>query len=263
MNSQTADQATDHHETASAPDLSRSLLIICAHGSAYHPAANEHVQRIAEKLSSGDTFAAVQTVFQAGQETAWVPPMIDHDAFDRILIVPYMMSDGFLAKQMINKTKHAIAAVGISKPVFGSASVGTHPAIADLTLRIAEDAAVADNKDPSELSLVIVAHGSRNAPQSRLTAEKQLQFIQERGNFRAASLAFIEEAPFVADILRAVEGPAVVVGLFAAPGGHAIVDIEAALVDVARDDLINAGPIGMHEVMHALIKRRAIEALDS
>lgn len=263
MNSQIASPAKDARDIFSAADLSRSLLIICAHGSAYHPAANEHVYRIAETLAADNSFAAVQTVFQAGQSAPWMPPKLDQGAYDQVLIVPYMMSDGFLAKQMINKTKHAIEAAGITKPVTGSASVGTHSAIADLVLKIAVNAAAADNKNPADLSLVMVAHGSRNAPQSRLAAETHLQAVQERGNFRAASLAFIEEAPFVADILRTVDGPAVVVGLFAAPGGHAIVDIAEALAEVARDDLINAGPIGMDQDMHGLIRLRACEAIST
>lgn len=261
MNLQITSPAKDARDTTSAVDLSRSLLIICAHGSAYHPAANEHVHRIAKTLSAGNVFAAVQTVFQAGQSTPWAPPKIDKDAYDQILIVPYMMSDGFLAKQMINKTKHAIEAADIAKPVFGSASVGTHPAIADLALKVATDAAAAGKKAPADLSLVMVAHGSKNAPQSRLAAEMHLQTVQETGIFSAASLAFIEEAPFVADVLRMIDGPAVVVGLFAAPGGHAIVDIAEALAEVARDDLINAGPIGMDQDMHNLIPLRALEAI--
>lgn len=263
MNSQIASTANDANHAASANDLSRSLLIICAHGSAYHPSANEHVDRVAQRLAADNMFAAVQTVFQAGQSAPWTPPEIEQDAYDQILIVPYMMSDGFLAKQMINKTKHAIEAAGIARPVFGSASVGTHPTIAELVLKVAADAVKAGDKKPADLSLVMVAHGSKNAPQSRLAAETHLQTVQERGNFRAASLAFIEEAPFVADVLRMVDGPAVVVGLFAAPGGHAIVDIAKALAKVARNDLINAGPIGMDQDMHKLISLRAREAISN
>jgi sirohydrochlorin ferrochelatase len=263
MNSQVTSPLKDARDIVSAAELSRSLLIICAHGSAYHLAANEHVQHIAETLAADNMFVAVQTVFQAGQSTPWAPPEIDKDAYDQILIVPYMMSDGFLAKQMINKTKHAIEAADIAKPVFGSASVGTHSAIADLALKVATDAAAAAKKDPTDLSLVMVAHGSKNAPQSRLAAEMHLQTVQRTGIFRAASLAFIEEAPFVADVLRTIDGPAVVVGLFAAPGGHAIVDIAEALDDVARDDLINAGPIGLEKGMHNLIPLRAFEAISA
>ena len=49
--------------------------------------------------------------------------------------------------------------------------------------------------------------------------------------------------------------------LSAAPGGHAIGDIAEALSEVARDDLINAGPIGMDQDMHRLIPLRACEAI--
>lgn len=243
--------------------LSRSLLIICAHGSAYHPAANEHVLHIADGLGKSGDFAAVQTVFQAGHSPAWSVPSLSQDTFDQILIVPYMMSDGFLAKQMINKTKHAIQEAGLSQPVIGTGSVGTHPAIADITLTVALAAAEARQISADQLSLVIVAHGSRNAPQSRLAAEAHVQSLQNTSDFKQTILAFIEEPPFVMDVLQSIHGPAIVVGLFAAPGGHAIVDIAEAIEKANRDDLIDAGPIGMHQDMHNLITARAIQAIST
>lgn len=216
---------------------------------------------IALSLKKSGAFADVQTVFQAGQTTAWSSPDLSQDAFDQILIVPYMMSDGFLAKQMINKTIHAIEEAGITKPVIGTPSVGTHPAISDIALTVALAAAEAHQASTDVLSLVVVAHGSQNAPQSRLAAEVHLQSIQNAAGFKETALAFIEEPPFVSNVLKSIQGPAIVVGLFAAPGGHAIVDIAEAMEEANRDDLINAGPIGMHQDMHDLITLRAVQAV--
>ena len=261
----TAQTASHHGPSRSVSDdaaLSRSLLIICAHGSAYHPTANDHVIKIAEQLRQSGSFFDVQAVFHTGKATEWSVTNISPSAIDQILIVPYMMSDGFLAKQMINKTKQAIRDAGIQTPVFGSPAVGTHPLIADLALKLAIDTTTEYGTSPDEISLVIVAHGSRNAPQSRLGAEQHLQSIQEKGVFKRTALALIEEPPFVTDILRTIDGPAVVVGLFAAPGGHAIVDIAEAIAEAARDDLMDAGPIGLHTDMHELIQRRSLQTLD-
>jgi len=261
MNAQSANCRGPSDQASHHPGLSRSLLIICAHGSAYHPAANEHVLSIAETLNQSGTFAAVQTIFHAGQTTDWSASGLDSDVFDHILIVPYMMSDGFLAKQMINQTKQTIEKAGITKPVIGTSSVGTHPAIADVALKVATEAADAHQLSPSSLSLVIVAHGSQNAPQSRMAAEVHLQAIRNAECFNETLLGFIEEPPFVADVLKSLKEPAVIVGLFAAPGGHAIVDIAEAMQEVKKDNLINAGPIGLHMDMHDLIRQRAIQAM--
>lgn len=244
-------------------DLSRTLLIICAHGSAYHPAANEHVLSISAGLKESDIFADVETILQAGQSAEWPGPHLNSDAFDQAVIVPYMMSDGFLAKEMVKKATTTIEKVCISKSITRTPSVGTHPAIADVVIKVATEAAEAHQLPSNELSLVIVAHGSRNAPQSRIAAEMHLKLIKDAAFFKETTLAFIEEAPFVADVLKSQQGPAVVVGLFAAPGGHAIVDIAEAMDAAKKDDLINAGPIGLHSEMHDLIRLRAIQAMVS
>lgn len=243
--------------------LSRSVLIICAHGSAYHPAANEHVLEISSVLRQSGDFADVQTIFHTGQTADWSAPDLEPSAFDQIFIVPYMMSDGFLAKQMIEKAKHTIEEAGITKPVIGTPSVGTHHSIVALVLKVATEATEVHQLSPDELSLVIIAHGSRNAPESRIGAEAHLQSIRDSTRFKETVLGFIEEPPFVANVLKSVEGPAVVVGLFAAPGGHAIVDIAEAMQEANKDNLINAGPIGLHRDMHDLIRLRVIEAMTS
>lgn len=260
MSAQTAPVEHSIDRNVADIDLPRSVLIICAHGSAYHPAANTHVLKIAEDLHQSGTFADVQVVFQAGRTTPWTAPILNQDAYDQITIVPYMMSDGFLATQMINKTKHAIKDAGISHPVIGTPSVGTHPVVADIAITVATEAAHTHHASPNELAMVIVAHGSQNSPQSRLSAEAHLQSIRNAGVFKKVTLAFIEEAPFVSDTLKDLDDPAVVVGLFAAPGGHAIIDIGNAIENSGKDNLINAGPIGMHEKMHGLITKRAMQA---
>ncbi len=261
MNAQTTYHSGSSDQAPPQADLSRSVLIICAHGSAYHPAANEHVLEISSTLRQSGDFADVQTIFHAGQTTDWPAPDLESDAFDQILVVPYMMSDGFLAKQMIDKVKHIIEEAAITKPVIGTSSVGTHPAIAAVVLKVASEATETHPLSPDALSLVIVAHGSRNAPQSRIGAEAHLQSLKVAARFKETVLGFIEEPPFVADVLKSVEGPAVVVGLFAAPGGHAIVDIAEVMQEANKNNLINAGPIGLHPDMHNLIRLRAIEAI--
>ena len=263
MSLQTAQIEDNVDQNSTKMDLTRSLLVICAHGSAYHPAANDHVLKIAEDINQSGIFAGVQTVFQAGQATPWAAPRLNHDAYDQIIIVPYMMSDGFLAKQMINKVKQLIRDAGISYPVIGTPSVGTHQSVANIALKVATEAAQSHDMLPGELTMVLVAHGSQNSPQSRLASEMHLQSIRNAGVFKKVVLAFIEEAPFVSDTLKNIDDRAIVVGLFAAPGGHAIVDIRDALENSGKDDFINAGPIGMHKDMHDLIKKRTIQAIKS
>ena len=261
MNAQTTYHGGSDDQDSPQADLSRSLLIICAHGSAYHPAANEHVLEISSTIRQSGDYADVQTIFHAGQAADWPAPDLDPGAFDQILVVPYMMSDGFLAKQMTDNAKHTIEEAGIKKPVIGTSSVGTHPAIADIVLKVATEAAEAHQLSADALSLVIVAHGSRNAPQSRIGAEAHLQSLRDVARFKETILGFIEEPPFVADVLKSIESPTVVVGLFAAPGGHAIVDIAEAMQEANIGSLINAGPIGLHPDMHDMIRLRAIEAM--
>lgn len=252
------------HTSAQTKDaFSQTLLVICAHGSAKYPAANEHVLGIADQLRQSGLFFDVQTIFHAGSGNNWEASDLDSRKIDRVIIVPYMMSDGFLAAQMVNQTKEAIQHADIDVQAHGAEAVGTHATISDIAHKLAIETASQNRKSPEDLTLVLVAHGSRNAPQSRLAAEEHLGTLSQSSTFANTVLTFIEEPPFIADTLADITGPAIILGLFAAPGGHAIGDISEAITQSGRDDLINAGPIGLHPDMAELIILRAREVAAS
>lgn len=242
---------------ADTPDrFADTLLIICAHGSARFAAANQHVRDVAGKIRDEGSFLHVQTVFHAGDRDQWTPPEINLNQIARVIIVPFMMADGYLAAQMIKTTKELIENAGINAEILGAEAVGTHAKIPEMAIEMASR----NQKKPENLNLVLVAHGSSNAPDSRVAAKAHCRAIDRSAPFRQTHLAFIEEAPFIFDTLNTIDGPAIILGLFAAPGGHAIGDVSDAITKTGRDDLIDAGPIGLHPQMPELIRLRAIEA---
>lgn len=242
-------------------EAATSLLVICAHGSAKHPAANDHVLALAKDLGSDSPFDDVRVVFHASEPKSIDMNTLNVEGFDRVVMVPYMMSDGFLADQMISNTRENLQSVGVAAPLLGTPSVGTHPAIVDLCLDLAIRTAKQAGMAPCDMDVVLVAHGSRNAPESRIAATSHYEAIAAKETFKKAHLAFIEEPPYLADTLGAIDRTAVIVGLFAAPGGHAIGDISEAIDSSGKDHFLNAGPVGMHPDMSDIIIRRAREAL--
>lgn len=80
----------------------------------------------------------------------------------------------------------------------------------------------------------LTAHGSPSDPASRQAAEALARRLARDGNWLAVQTAFLEEAPVLADAVAALRHPAVVLGLFAADGGHAVLDVTEALTRAAR-----------------------------
>ena len=75
--------------------------------------------------------------------------------------------------------------------------------------------------------------------------------MEER--FAGIELAFLEESPFLDDQIRAVEGPIVVVGLFAGEGLHGGVDLPEAVARSGRKDVVLSSPLARSPALMRLI----------
>ena len=79
--------------------------------------------------------------------------------------------------------------------------------------------------------------------------------------FADVRLALLEEAPFIDDLLKEISGPSAIVGMFAAPGGHAIDDVQDAMAKNSRSDMLNTGPIGANPRMINIVIDRALSKI--
>lgn len=236
-------------------------VVLAAHGSARRPDANATVVAHAARMSDEGPFRQVVTAFLLG-DTAPSDIAGDIDA-ETVVIVPFMMSDGYLADAISAKLESALKERPGSPHIVVTPPVGTHEDVTDIAREKARRALGGAGFDPARATVVLVAHGSGGRPESKAAGEVHVNRLAQAGDFGAVRLATLEEAPYLDDVLEDIDGPAAVVGLFAAPGGHAIDDIRAAITRLHRTDIIDAGPVGTNPAMTAIAVKLAQAALES
>ena len=250
------------HSTAnlSAPAFSETALVLAAHGSTRLTAANAHVQGIADEIRARNLFAGVECAFLIGEGQELGDTLLRAPS---IVVVPFMMADGYLVEKIGADITRALVDRGSRGTVMSSDPIGTHPDIAQIVERIGQRGAIKAGHSGEDCHLIVVAHGSPSRPESRTGGEAHVARLRSREQFKSVTLALLEEAPGIEEVLHARDGATVVVGQFAAPGGHALEDVGAAISASGRRDVIDAGPVGLDPGMVDLVLARAAAAIKS
>lgn len=183
-----------------------------------------------------------------------------------VYVIPVLMCAGLHALQTLPQ------ALGLQGGSAGEAPptvqmcrpLGLHPALAGLVTARVCDHLARRHWLPAQASVLLAAHGSKTGPASRRAAELQAARLHDRGLFRTVSTAFLEEAPLLADAMRTMAGPLVIVGMFAAPGMHADQDVTRLLRDCERADVAYLGAIGadagIPDIIVELVQGSAVDA---
>ena len=164
-----------------------------------------------------------------------------------LAVYPLFMTDGWFVR---DRLPDRLAQAGrthykILPPL------GLDPALPDLCLRRAKEAAVEAGIDPAESTLLLAAHGSPSAPRAGEVAREVAAHLAAAGVFRKVVTGFVDEAPFLADAAR-IAGPAICLPYFAAANGHVREDIPEAL-DKAGFKGLRLAPIGTDPLVPGLI----------
>jgi len=167
-----------------------------------------------------------------------------------VQIYPLFMSDGYFVMQAIPQVLEADPG---KRSVEIAAPVGLSPGLPRLVARHGEAAAQATGFFASDVRLMLVAHGSKSDPASRKAAQCVASALAMEKRFAGVELAFLEESPFLDDQIRTVEGPVVVVGLFAGEGLHGGVDLPEAVQRAGRKDVILSSPLARSPALMRLI----------
>ncbi len=246
-------------------DFNRIAVVLAAHGSTRRPDANAVISRHAAQMRKTGPFQNISTVFLIGDQ----PPsalQLEND-IRTVLIVPFMMSDGFLANELSAQIADTVSTSSTddrhAPRIIVTPPVGTHKGITQLARHAGEKALVGAGFDPRKSTLVICAHGSKERPESRLAAEAHTDRLRHDGAFAHVTLAMLEEPPMLNAVLASLQGPAAVVGLFAAPGGHAIDDVKEAINQTGISSILDAGPVGVDPGMADIAVMRALDGLDN
>ncbi|WNJ98645.1 CbiX/SirB N-terminal domain-containing protein [Thalassospiraceae bacterium LMO-JJ14] len=245
--------SADRHDAVS--------VVLAAHGSTRRPDANAVVARHAELMRRTGPFRNVSTAFLMGSGGSAETALADTGT-STVLIVPYMMSDGFLAEALSGQISKSLHKDGAQPKIIVTLPVGTHEGITQIVRHAGERALIRAGFDAGSSTLLLVAHGSKGRPESKVSARVHADRLRNQGGFAAVELAMLEEPPFLDDKLAAIKGPVVVVGLFAAPGGHAVDDVKAAIRRSENTEITDAGPVGVDPRMAEIAVLRALGALN-
>jgi sirohydrochlorin ferrochelatase len=164
-----------------------------------------------------------------------------------VCVVPFLMCDGYLARARIPAALAAIAAPG--RDLRLCAPIGIDPGMSALLADRAARTCAAAALDPASVAVVVVGHGTPSSSASGEAVRAHVARLAASGDFESVRPAFLQEAPFLADVLREATAPTVVVGLFAGRGMHWGEDVPR-LIEAARQKagvpILDAGPIGTH-----------------
>ncbi len=232
-------------------------LVIVAHGSSQRPEANTYVQGLADEITRRTVFAWTTTVF-AVDDKDFILPKGDVRG---VVIMPFFMSDGGLAEKLTTEITASISDQAPNLRILQTDPIGSRREIADFAVDLAASALQPIPYPSEDATLVMVAHGSTVRSDSRKDAQKQVVAVRAHQRFAEVKLALLEEPPSLRDILRESKMPVVVVGLFAAPGGHATDDVGAEIAAAGREGVYNAGPVGLHTGFGELITAVALQTI--
>jgi sirohydrochlorin cobaltochelatase len=225
-----------------------AAVILVGHGSPRTAQPTLDLELLAQALREHEGFAAVEVAMLngGGARPADVANRLEAD---RALVVPVMMCDGQTVRREIPK---AFAGTDPARLTF-CPPVGTHPGLAALIAERASEAAQRIGVLPDNAALLLIAHGSRRNPGSEQATQLQARRLSEMRIFRAVTAAYLEQPPWIAAALDSLKPPVIAVGLFAAAGRHATVDVEEALAATGRTDVAYLGPIGTDPGIAALV----------
>lgn len=164
-----------------------------------------------------------------------------------VTVYPLFMTDGWFVR---DRLPSRLAEAGATDCTI-LPPLGLDPALPDLCLRRAGEAALAAGITPSTATLLLAAHGSPSAPRAGEVAREVAATLEAAGVFRCVVNGFVDEAPFLADAAR-IEGPAVCLPFFAAANGHVREDIPEGL-DAAGFSGLRLPPVGTDGLVPGLI----------
>lgn len=230
-------------------------VLLIGLGSSRRAAAAAALNRHAEALRDMGCFSGVHVAALAGGDEP--ARLLEHANGHTVVVVPMMMCAGWIAQQVLPP----LAADGGSRRLLVCDPLGMHPDFAVLMQRRAEEHAARLGLASSEVTLLLIAHGTLRNPSSAATTERHAAAIRASGRFRQVVTAYLDQPPSIAEALAPLPAPVVAVGCFAAPGHHATHDVATGLASRPGNGVSYLGPIGEDEAVPGLVRRMVEDRL--
>jgi sirohydrochlorin cobaltochelatase len=214
------------------PHKSNAALLIVAHGSTVNPDSSAPTLAHASEIRRRRVFADVECAFWKEEPSLRDALFLFDPAEVReVYVVPNFISEGYFTQTVIPRELELNGR--ITKRSSGQIwkycePAGSHASMTDLLLRRALE--VAPGVDPTETSLLIVAHGTDLNENSAAAAKREAEKIRGLGKYAAVLNVYMEEPPLVSDWKQLTKTPnVVVVPFFISDGLHSYEDIPVLL----------------------------------
>lgn len=207
--------------------MSRTALILAAHGSRWDPTINAQLSEYVTRIDRLGLFGHVAKAFHRGEPT--FATVLDQLDADEVTVVPVMTSDGYycdvvLPQELAKNQRFTQVRLRQTPPV------GAHPSMMSFVERRVRVLLREYNLEPRDVCVVVVGHGTPRHPRSRLVTVRLAEGLQGLEFCREVLYAFLGEAPGVESIVDRATANAVMVIPFLVSGGpHATMDIPVRL----------------------------------
>lgn len=232
-------------------------VVLVAHGERGGDFSNGALHAHAEAVRASGGFAAVSSGVLNGTPTfEEALALAAHSAARHILVYPFFMADGYFSRQVVPRR---IRAAGLDARCRVLQPLGLDPGLPELILAEALATAAGAGLDPAASRLLLVGHGSKGARASIRATEEVAARVAIGGRFQSVETAFLEEPPFLDDMLVGRRPPTVVVGFFSGDGLHAAEDVPEAIAAMAAN-AVYTGAIGSKPGIDNLIVAAVLAA---
>ena len=224
----------------------KTAVLIVGHGSTVNPDSSAPTWTHAREIQRRKIFADVQCAFWKEEPSLRDARFLfDPDLVRDVFVVPNFISEGYFTQTVIPRelelagpsTTRANGQIWIyCEPV------GNNPLVTELLLARAHE--IAPNAEPTETSLLIVAHGTELNDNSAVAAKREAERIRARGEFATVGNAYMEESPLIAEWDQLTNAPnVIVVPFFIADGLHSYEDIPKLLgIECTGMDVFRKNP---------------------
>jgi sirohydrochlorin cobaltochelatase len=226
-----------------------SALLIVAHGSTVNPDSSAPTLAHAAEIRRRKVFADVGCAFWKEEPSLRDALFLfDPESIREVYVVPNFISEGYFTQTVIPRELELNGR--LTKRSSGQLwkycePVGNHSMMTELLLKRAGE--VAQDADPAQNSLLIVAHGTDLNENSAVAAKREAEKIRGLGKYAEVLNVYMEEPPLVSDWRKlTTTRNVVVVPFFISDGLHSYEDIPRLLgitpQSAARGEVFRRNP---------------------
>jgi sirohydrochlorin cobaltochelatase len=231
--------------------LKEATLVVLGHGTVENENSAAALRQQVAELRCRNVFADVREAFW--KQEPRIKRVLEGIATARVYIVPFFISEGYFASEVIpkelgfgessrfNPPSLRYGATGIQDSTFIYCKpVGTHEGMTGVILARAEEVMkrfpFPRAPKAAETTLFIAGHGTEKNENSRKPVERQAELIRAKNIYADVRAIYLEEAPRIAEcFLLAKTRNMVIIPFFISDGLHTQEDVPLLLGETKKN----------------------------